>query len=912
MQTEVLQTLWAKKSKNGNNRWLPLTVHLADTVEMAGRLWRKWLPTGTKTAIIQNLSWSEAESKNQCDEEDAYKLLRFLAATHDIGKATPAFQGKQQTFYPTDLDRQIIENILSAGFPIKDTASNTYRKPVLHATISQAILVDKRVKRNIAVIAGAHHGTPANRSDEKLISSKQKGVGQWKEAQTALFDFALQLADVTNVAELPTPNLPGQVILCGLLIMADWLASNEDFFPLVSIQDAEFITWNYSARGKKAWDRVDLPICLDMGNSWMGEDLYVKRFHFPTPNPMQEGVLRAAASMDSPGMLVIEAPMGMGKTEAALVAAEIFTNKFGTGGLFFALPTQATSDGIFPRLIEWIKNLEMDGLPTVNLVHGKSEWNEDFSLLKEASNAANLDDEEEAIVHPWFTGRKQAMLADYVVGTIDQLLMMALQQKHLMLRHLALANKVVIIDECHAYDAYMSHYLDRALRWLGVYKIPVIVLSATLPIQKRKELIGNYLNQDEDTILRAEDTNRTIEDALPTTELTQWSDYMAYPLITYTNGNEIKQLEIPWKEEQRTISMKSCEEDSVATILQNLLADGGVAGIICNTVGQSQQLAHSLEAIFGDAVTLIHSRFLTPDRMAREEILRRELGRRGDRPYLRIVVGTQVLEQSLDIDFDVLFTELAPMDLLLQRLGRLFRHSGRKRPSKLLTPTCYIIQSSDQTGSLYVYGEYLLHQTRTKLPDQINLPRDIPKLVQKVYGGLNLSDEIQIAKNNWDQKRQEQDRRAETFCLHRPWLDPSETMEGLLVSSIQDDAEDKKAKAAVRDTQDSLEVILIQEKQGRYELMDGTVLPSGEVSDDLAKVIAKHTLRLPSKCSHYAQISALEESSKVCVPLWQKNHWLTGELFLIVNETGSAVLEPYQLQYSKKYGLMVHVFEDTS
>jgi CRISPR-associated endonuclease/helicase Cas3 len=891
MQMESIQTLWAKKSRNGDNLWLPLTVHLSDTVEMAGRLWRKWIPTGTKSAIIQNLSWTDDEDIHKCDEEDAYKLLRFLAAVHDIGKATPDFQAKQQAYIPTDLDIQINESLKLAGFPLTDTTSPSYRKQVLHATLSQAILEAHGVERNISVIAGAHHGSPSNRKDIRNIRPKQIGLGHWKEAQTALLNFAMQLSDVEDISQLPIPNIPAQVLLCGLLIMADWLASNEDFFPLVSLHDTAFITWNYSLRGKYAWEEANLPPCLEIGNSWMSYNLYLKRFHFSIPNPMQEGIYEVAASMESPGIMVLEAPMGMGKTEAALVAAEIFANKFQTGGLFFALPTQATSDGIFPRLIDWIRNLEKDGMPTVNLVHSKSEWNEDFALLK-SSSSANMDDEEEAIVHPWFIGRKQAMLADYVVGTIDQLLLMALQQKHVMLRHLALANKIVIIDECHAYDAYMSHYLYRALRWLGVYKVPVIVLSATLPMQKRKEVIGYYLNQDEDKIKEAGADG--------------WTDNLGYPLITYTNGKEIKQKEIPWKETQKTIDIKMCEEENVSAMLQNLLKEGGVAGIICNTVSRAQQLAESLEAIFGDAVILIHSRLVTPDRIAREEILRKELGRQGVRPYLRIVVGTQVLEQSLDIDFDVIFTELAPMDLLLQRLGRLFRHDGRKRPYQLTTPTCYLIQSSNQEGSLYIYGEYLLHQTLKKLPSQICLPHDIPRLVQEVYGAMEVDEDIEEAKEKWDMERCDKESRAEGFCLHRPWLNEENTMEGLLVSTIQDDKFDRKAKAAVRDTQDTIEVILICEKQGQYELLDGTKLPKDESpDDDLAKLIAKHTLRLPQKCSHYAQLTALEKITNSKVRKWQESPWLLGELFLILDENGTALLDSYELQYTKKYGLAV-------
>jgi CRISPR-associated endonuclease/helicase Cas3 len=231
---------------------------------------------------------------------------------------------------------------------------------------------------------------------------------------------------------------------------------------------------------------------------------------------------------------------------------------------------------------------------------------------------------------------------------------------------------------------------------------------------------------------------------------------------------------------------------------------------------------------------------------------------------------------------------------------------GRKRPDQLTTPTCYLIQSSDQEGSLYIYGEYLLHQTLKKLPSQICLPHDIPRLVQEVYGAIELDEDIVEAKEKWDMKRQDKERRAENFCLHRPWLNTDMTMEGLLVSYVQDDGYDRRAKAAVKDTQDTIEVILICEKQGQYELIDGTKLPKDKLpDDDLAKLIAKHTLRLPQKCSHYAHLAELEKITNNKVRKWQESPWLSGELFQILDENGTALLDSYELQYTKKYGLAI-------
>ena len=156
--------------------------------------------------------------------------------------------------------------------------------------------------------------------------------------------------------------------------------------------------------------------------------------------------------------------------------------------MFFGLPTQATSNGIFSRVREWLDHIE--GEKSIRLIHGKAQLNDEFSSLPKSRNIHGGD---EVGVNEWFAGRKVSILDDFTVGTVDQILLAALKQKHLMLRHLGLSNKVVVIDEVHAYDAYMSVFLYRALRWLGAYKVPVVILSATLPISKRNALLEAYM-----------------------------------------------------------------------------------------------------------------------------------------------------------------------------------------------------------------------------------------------------------------------------------------------------------------------------------------------------------------------------------------------------------------------------------
>lgn len=304
--------------------------------------------------------------------------------------------------------------------------------------------------------------------------------------------------------------------------MADWIASNsdEDMFPLVrnepwADEDEDFFfsesgeeddiqSWSgLRIRADRAWSCVQLP------HAWVPEgipsscqDLFATRFALPEGakvRPVQEETVRIARDTRQPGLMVIEAPMGEGKTEAALAAAEILAQRTGRGGVCVALPTMATTDAMFTRVHRWLEALpscDFDNEKTVWLAHGKAQLNNDFRGIIAASHRrfSSVDQDDvkqessqnrkkkqidvppETVVSDWLWGRKKGALANFLVCTVDQVLMSALQMKHVVLRQLAMANKVVIIDECHAYDAYMQEYLKMALEWLGGYRTPVILL----------------------------------------------------------------------------------------------------------------------------------------------------------------------------------------------------------------------------------------------------------------------------------------------------------------------------------------------------------------------------------------------------------------------------------------------------
>lgn len=412
----------------------------------------------------------------------------------------------------------------------------------------------------------------------------------------------------------------------------------------------------------------------------------------------------------------------------------------------------------------------------------------------------DAQEEHRVQVHQWFRGNKQVLLANFVIGTVDQLLLAALAQKHVMLRHLGLAGKVVIIDECHAYDTYMNCYLDRTLEWLGWYKVPVILLSATLPARRRTELVEAYQQK------------KAAPDA-------PWETSCGYPLLTWTDGAEVKQTAIPSDAPGQTVQLTTLTEPELPALLRRKLVEGGCAGVIVNTVKKAQKIAQLLrESLPDKEVQLFHAQFLMPDRAARENQLMARIGK-GSAPECRndlIVVGTQVMEQSLDIDLDVLVTELCPMDLLLQRIGRLHRHH-RSRPAPLQQACCAVLDTGEDAfdaGSEAVYGQWMLWRTRNFLPRSIRLPEEISPLVQRVYGwerevpGGAQGEEMRCV---YEQTQEKKKARAEAYLVPQP-----ETHRLAQLNTLDDWMQnegarsDPAARAAVRDGDPSVEVLVMQ------------------------------------------------------------------------------------------------------
>jgi CRISPR-associated helicase cas3 len=929
MENYKIKALWAKKKEeDGSFYWLPLLQHLKDTKNVTNFLWEHWLSEGQREIVNSSLELKDNEFL------EGNELALLLALTHDIGKATPAFQTKKAFTNSRDLDLELLEKLESRGFKEIYSLSLPSANKSHHSIAGQYLLSQHGVKEDFATIVGAHHGKPVQSikdveeqayypTNYYQVEDKHSPLYQnWQTIQEELFTWALEEANFQSVDAIPSIKQPAQVILLGLLIMADWIASNEEYFPLLSLdeeeifdQESRFVEGISKWRKTTNWEPEYLP-------DW--DELYEKRFGFK-PRNVQSVLTQVIADADEPGIVILEAPMGLGKTEAALVVAEQLANKSGRSGIFFGLPTQATSNGIFGRIEEWLTNIvdEMneEGLSSnlsIHLVHGKAALNKEFTKLPRG-NTVNFDDitNGSVIINDWFSGKKKTALDDFVVGTVDQFLMVSLKQKHLALRHLGFSKKVVIIDEVHAYDAYMSQYLLEAVEWMGAYRVPVIILSATLPSKQREALLKSYLHgmgvkwktiKNKDTL-----------------------DTDAYPLITYNDGCEIHQVKEFNEETSKTVHVQPLAEDNLLSTVKEAIEDGGVVGIIVNTVKRAQELGKIYEEVFGEEIVdLLHSNFISTERIKKEQKLLREIGKNAKRPFRKIIIGTQVIEQSLDIDFDVMISDLAPMDLLIQRIGRLHRHSIT-RPKKHEEAKLYVLGTNPnlefEKGSSFVYGDYLLARTQGFLPSQIALPNDISPLVQKVYNfeeGLEFEKEelyqkYQVAKKEHNDKVESKKNKADIFKIGPPLLKTykhrSNSLIGWLANTHPDDSEER-AYAQVRDIEDTIEVIALKKVDEGYSLFtDNKELSQLIDNPSIARKIAQNTIRLPVSLSKSYNVDStireLEKYNLKYLASWQKTLWLKGSLGIVFDENNEFILNGYKLFYDEKYGIKTERIKQT-
>lgn len=880
---------WFAAKSGRDDAWLPLWMHAKDTACVMGYLVDNWL----STHIMRFLS----------DHGLLYmkKYAMFLGYMHDIGKLTNVFQVRISHAIPGYWN-----DCVEHGMMLDDQGLST---KISHAVASGWICQKLSKCTNLAEIVSGHHGdfssdivgcgvvTIESRKQDLYGHDKEqqkRWVGAWKQ----MYQWALKASGLTQ-ADVQCENLTVEatILLTGLLVKADWIASNTYYFPLIHVGNYGFDI-DYETRVEKALHRLRLPHRLEsIGCFGMTDDDFQQSFGFPM-NEVQRMVVETCNDLEQPGLLILEAPMGVGKTEAALATTDIFMNgPVEMGGLYFGLPTQATTNGLFPRLMEWAKQKAVFQEQSINLAHGNAWLNESFRDMKE-------NPQDNLIVNGFcVSGRKQTLLSDFVFGTVDQVLMAGLKQKHFMLRHLGLSSKVIVIDEVHAYDTRMMTFLKAVLAWLSAYQVPVVLLSATLPSARRVELVQAYLHQK-----NVQNIKSDAED---------WMHSEAYPLITYTDGNRVCQKTCSVQSiRPLDVKMKQIDEHGLPDLLHELLAYGGCAAVIVNTVADAQKLAQKLSNVYEDTtVILIHSSFTMEHRARLEKAVLSHLDKKSTvkTRHRVILIGTQVLEQSLDYDVDYMISQGCPMDLLLQRMGRMWRHSKRDAERPCKEPVFYVLEmENDKSG--YIYDRYLLRKTKECIPDVIHLPLDISHLVQMVYQeqqGVQPQDYIE-----WQKAQAKAEVDAKVSCLvhELEMLDCS----GLL-QSVSVDGE--KALMSIRDggfsvvpicvkKLDEDTICLLNDETKRWSLRD-------PLSEADIRCLLMHTMNLPYRCVCDAKRVEiiLEELTTMTKPMasWINMYaGLNNELFLVFDEHNQVTLDGHLWEYDSHLGFVDRTKQERS
>jgi CRISPR-associated endonuclease/helicase Cas3 len=805
--------LWAKL---GNETWPekyhPVICHLIDVGQVARRLWDDVCRARLRQWVVNRLGLA--------DESAAGAWLAFWAAAHDIGKVSPCFQHRGER------TAALYQQLTKAGFdfPGGDRPHGDISTKVLaHVLESPSGAwpgVPKRIAQNVAVAVGGHHGLfPAGW--DGIVGPL--GNECWAAARGGML---AELARLFGVAYLPAPSpiLPNDqsvwMYVAGLTSVADWIGSNVAFFPPVGSPELVVTPFDVDGYFRTA-DRQAADALTTLG--WLGRTNDGRppaiADYLPAacnPRPLQVAVAEMVAGMTAPGLLIVEAPMGEGKTEAGWYAAACW-DRGGGAGAYVALPTMATSNQMFDRVGNFLGT--DPGKKNLMLQHGKAALNEQFEKLKYAARVYDDERRPSAVVaEGWFAAnKKHGLLAPYGVGTIDQALLAVLQTKHVFVRLFGLAGKCVILDEVHAYDAYMTTLMERLLRWLAALGCPVVLLSATLPQDKRLKLLRAYAGGD-------------VEEPA----------HVEYPRVTSVGVGgpaEVRHVEAD-PARARTVRLGWLDEAALACRLRTALADGGCGAVIRNTVGLAQDTYLRLRdtlAADGIVVELFHARFPFGRRMEVENAVLERFGKQGGptERNKRVLVATQVVEQSLDLDFDVMVSDVAPVDLVLQRAGRLHRHERGTRPAGVAEPRLWLIEPAEKEGlpdfgpSEYVYARFVLLRSYIALRavGVVRLPDDLEHFVEQVYGTEppavpdGWREALHQAARELVDEQKGQRRKAKGVMICRP--DDEDLLRQQNAQLDEDNPEAaEKIRAATRDTEPTVQVVLVYQIGGR-DYLDG-------------------------------------------------------------------------------------------
>ncbi|AWB82411.1 CRISPR-associated helicase/endonuclease Cas3 [Corynebacterium yudongzhengii] len=836
----------------------PLLAHLLDSAAMGAFLYQHWLRPGLRNLIEKELG------------TDTEKIVSWVIGTHDIGKANPIFQ-----FQPTQSDdswAEIRNGIRNSGF----------YEPVQSKQLDRWLRLSRELKRhekisaldlsggNLAAInlgeawrlvpPMAHHGyfsvpLQAARKPQKQAARQLMESPGWAEARRDLKD-ALSTAIGVRIDDAPKKVSPTVTILIsGLTVLADRLASNQAWIAEtlardLSLSDPE--TW-YQVQREAAKPYVARELGLYQG--WESqEEAEHDILRGRSPREVQEKVRDAGD-----GLVAVMAPTGCGKTEAALLRHAQKDER-----LLFLLPTQATTNALMRRVQRAYANT-----PNVaSLAHGLASV-EDFytTPVVPFSDDNHEHDEcahEQGGLFPgsFVRAGMSRMLASVSVATVDQALKASLKIKWVHLLLLSFANAHVVIDEVHTLDHYQTVLAETLLAWLGATGSRVTLLTATFPSWQFNRLLGAYSGE-----------KQTMGASFPAIARSTAKEAESFPA-------DPRQLHIELDKLHHPDNVRSHIEWAEAARARYPQAR---IGIICNQVAWAQRVAHQLRDK-GHTVVVLHSAMTSQHRRDNAEYLEKELGPEGSAEGIT-VVGTQAIEASLDIDLDILSTDLCPSASLIQRAGRVWRRIDATRAHRVPgmdQATIRVVDALDTNdGFRFPYREAELQRTSAWLSarEGLRMPEECQEFVDAssvTFGDLDNEDATDADTDMFaEDARKTQKGRSVSYSM-KDFLDPDTSLTtigrtfGGLGNMISPDASEVKT----RDIEEESVRVILGDSTGTIPgAWDGTLeeLQSvkGFQQDQVRRALAGS---MPMRRRKFDQVSdkavSLEQSRSVISQFW--------------------------------------------
>ena len=675
------------------------------------------------------------------------KWFSFCLLLHDLGKFARSFQNLSDSQLSPKLvvlDKSCIYN------ERHDTLGFLLWKEKLRKRLTDIFDTDKlsqQIEAWLQIVCG-HHGKPPKKSSNS-------SWGCWKEedekaAESYIREVArLWLPDLSPLGSInkdEMKHLSWQ--LAGYAVLADWLGSRQEDFPY----------HNERMPLPDYWEEKALPAAESVLKSNLPRtspaakfESVQKMFSFIEElTPLQE-FAQDVELVDSPQLFLLEDLTGAGKTEAAMILVHRLMGKGLAKGVYVGLPTMATANAMYERLAksyDCLFEVNKETKPSLVLAHSARRLSDAFVesvTLKEQEGDQGYDKGESsasAYCNAWLAdNNKKALLADVGIGTIDQALFGVIPVAHQSLRLLGLSNKVLLVDEVHAYDSYTRGLLSTLLKAHARQGGSAILLSATLPQCFRKELLTGFAKG-----LGVEPPEISKEN---------------YPLATHFSASSLEEKPMATRHTaKRSLQIVNLDgKEKVLQLIQNSIASGKCICWIRNTVKAARQAYYEIaQAHWSDSskLTLFHSRFAMIDRRKIESDVLKRFGKESDEKERKgqVLVATQVVEQSLDLDFDIMITDLAPLDLIVQRAGRLQRHTrdsdgnpvdceqrGEAR-LYLLSPDPERVEDQnwlkdllpgtqavyEDSGKLWLTAKTLLNRKC------LSMPEDLRSLVEAIYG----------------------------------------------------------------------------------------------------------------------------------------------------------------------------------